>query len=88
MEVAAWCGRCGQHFNLVEALVPPHIGACPRCGAPFSASYTPVVVEAIRALVVAAQALDGAGHQLRDVAPRLHIDATPLVADLRATLDH
>jgi len=47
-----------------------------------------VVVEAIRALVVAAQALDGAGHQLRDVAPRLHIDATPLVADLRATLDH
>lgn len=88
MDVAAWCGRCGQQFRLLEVLAAPHAGHCPRCGEPFAASYTAVVAAAVRQLDVAVGALAAAGQQLVDVAPRLHVDTAQLAADLHEVLDH
>lgn len=88
MGVGAWCGRCGESFGLVEAVDGDVAGSCPRCGVSFGPSYTAVLVTAVRRLLAAADDLMAAGGQLRDVAPRLHVDAKALCIDLETTLDH
>jgi hypothetical protein len=88
VEVTAWCGRCGQQFRLAEVLVPPRAGDCPRCGEPFAAGYVGVVGSAVAAFERAADALLAAGTQLREMAPRLHIDAAGLAEQVRSALDH
>lgn len=88
VKVTAWCGRCGQQFHLAELLAPPHAGRCPRCDEPFAAGYTAVVASAARSFTLAAQEMLAAGVRLKDVAPRLHIDAAGLGDGLRSALDH
>jgi hypothetical protein len=88
VAVTAWCGRCGQQFQLAEVLAPPHAGHCPRCGEPFAPDYTSVVAAAVRSFDVAAQELAAAGTSLREAAPRLHIDSAALAEQLRLALDH
>lgn len=88
MQVNAWCGRCGQQFALPELLAPPSAGHCPRCGEPFAAGYTAVVSAAVHSFQLAAEELAAAGTALRDMAPRLHIDAAGLGENLRSLLDH
>jgi hypothetical protein len=91
VDVAAWCGRCGESFATVEVVEPAGdvaVGSCPRCGRPFAPSYTTVLVTAVRRLLAAADALEEAAGQLRDVAPALHVDARTLTGPVEETLGH
>jgi hypothetical protein len=87
VNVGAWCGHCGQSFRLVESVTDGAAGSCPRCGRAFDPAYTAVVVTAVRQLLAAAGSLSAAAHQLREVAPSLHIDRAQLYRDLDADLD-
>jgi len=84
MNVRAWCGLCGQSFDLSEVVAPAHAGRCPRCGELLAPDYTAVLTSAVRRLLAALAAIDDAAGQLGDVAPRLHIDTRRLYAALDA----
>ena len=86
MRTGAWCGGCGRSFALAEVVEPGNAGRCPRCGRIFAPDYSAVLVAAVRQLLAAADALEAAARQARDVAPRLHIDARRLCDDLEALL--
>jgi DNA-directed RNA polymerase subunit RPC12/RpoP len=79
MNVSARCGFCGETFRLVELIsAGAQPGRCPRCGASFAPSYVPVLDTAVRELLAAADALEGALWQVREVAPQLDVDARRL----------
>jgi hypothetical protein len=80
VEVAAWCGHCGESFRLAELVEDGFTGRCPRCGRDLAPGYVPVAATAVREVLTAAEALAAAGRRLRDVAPRLHVDARDLAA--------
>jgi DNA-directed RNA polymerase subunit RPC12/RpoP len=87
MNVSAWCGHCGESFRLAELVEGAFDGRCPRCGRDLiEASYLPVASGAVHDVLRAAAALDEAAARLRDVAPRLHVDARKLTADLTEAL--
>jgi hypothetical protein len=86
MDVAGWCGSCGESFRLLEVVEDGNAANCPRCGTPFAPAYAAVVAQAVRQLAAGAAAVAAAGRQLRDVAPGLHIDRTKLGADLDRAL--
>jgi len=87
VNVAAWCGHCGESFRLAELVEGAFDGRCPRCGRDLiEASYLPVASGAVHDVLRAAAALDEAAARLRDVAPRLHVDARKLTADLTESL--
>jgi hypothetical protein len=81
VNVRAWCGACGEAFGLLE-VVDPGAGRCPRCGEALAPDYAPVLAAAVRQYVTAAEALEGATRQLRQVAPALHVDRRRLASDL------
>lgn len=70
----AWCGTCGQWFDLAEAVAPGAAGRCPRCGVPFAPSYEALLVGALQSLLQARAAEDAALRQIHDLAPRLHVE--------------
>ena len=79
MNVTARCDFCGETFRLVELVAAEgRPGCCPRCGALFAPSYTPVLDNAVRELLTAADALEGALWQIREIAPKLDVDARRL----------
>jgi hypothetical protein len=82
MNIAAWCGFCGESFRLEELVADGYTGRCPRCGEDLSPGYAPVASASVHELMAAAAALEVAAAQLRDVAPRLHIDIRKLCHDL------
>jgi len=82
MDIGAWCGHCGESFRLAELVDDGFTGRCPRCGRDLAPGYAPVASAAVHELMHAAAALEGAARRLRDVAPRLHVDARKLTADL------
>lgn len=86
MDVGAWCGHCGESFRLEELVANGYSGRCPRCGRELSPDYVPVASAAVHDVLKAAEALSDAAVRLRDVAPRLHVDARKLTADLSASL--
>jgi hypothetical protein len=86
MDVGAWCGHCGESFRLEELVADGYTGRCPRCGRELSPDYVPVASAAVHEVLAAAEALSAAATRLRDVAPRLHVDARKLTADLSASL--
>jgi hypothetical protein len=86
MDVGAWCGHCGESFRLQELVADGYSGRCPRCGRELSPDYVPVASAAVHDVLAAAEALSDAAARLRDVAPRLHVDARKLTADLSASL--
>lgn len=86
MDLRAWCGHCGESFRLAELLEDGYSGRCPRCGVDLSPGYAPVASGAVHELIGAAEVLTGAAARVRDVAPRLHVDARKLAADLAAAL--
>ena len=87
MNIAAWCGHCGESFRLAELVEGAFNGHCPRCGRDVvEASYLPVASAAVHDVLRAAAALDEAATRLREVAPRLHVDARKLSADLTEAL--
>ena len=86
MDIGAWCGHCGESFRLEELVAAGYNGRCPRCGRDLSPGYGPVASSAVHEAMAAATALEGAVGRLHDVAPRLHIDARKLCADLADAL--
>ena len=86
MDIGAWCGHCGESFRLGEMTEDGFDGRCPRCGFEFASGYLPVASAAVHDVLDAAAALESAAARLRDVAPRLHVDARKLNADLAAAL--
>src|SRR5689334_22795682 len=74
MNLIAWCGYCGESFRLEELVAAGYTGRCPRCGEDLSPGYAPVASATVHELMAAAASLEVAAAQLRDVAPRLHID--------------
>lgn len=86
MNLIAWCGYCGESFRLEELVAAGYTGRCPRCGEDLSPGYAPVASAAVHALMAAAASLEVAAAQLRDVAPRLHIDVRKLSQDLGTAL--
>jgi hypothetical protein len=86
MDLGAWCGHCGESFRLAELVEDGFTGRCPRCGEDLAPGYAPVASAAVHDAIRAATALEGAAARLRDVAPRLHIDARKLNADLADVL--
>lgn len=88
MEIKAWCGRCGQRFDLAELTAAPQSARCPRCGEPFALDYTVPLVVAAQSLALAVETLLAAGTSLRGLAPRLHIDSAALADQLRSALDY
>ena len=89
MDVAAWCGRCGGSFPLVEVIADPAaMGRCPRCHEPLADGYSATAVPAIRRLLDAAEALRATATELTATAPALHIDDTALGAELTRVLHH
>ena len=87
MDVAAWCGRCGSSFPLVEVISDPAtMGRCPRCSEPLGEGYSATVVHAIRRLLDSAQVLREAASELTATAPSLHIDDAALAAELGEAL--
>lgn len=86
MDLAAWCGHCGESFRLAEMVDGGFDGKCPRCGFDLAPGYLPVAGAAVHDVVAAAAALASAAGRLHDVAPRLHVDARKLNADLAAVL--
>jgi hypothetical protein len=87
VQVTAWCGWCGESFRLDEMTAQGFSGRCPRCGEPLSPDYTPVASAAVHELLDAAEQLSAAAIRLREVAPRLHLDARRLTADISESLD-
>jgi len=86
VEIGACCGHCGESFRLAELVERGYTGRCPRCGEELSPGYVPVASAAIHDVLRAAQELDEASARLRDVAPRLHVDARKLTAELSEAL--
>lgn len=86
MDVAGWCGTCGEPFRLVEVVEDGNGGRCPRCGHVFAPGYGVVLADSVRQLVAAAQALSGAAATLAEIGPGLHVDRTKLYADLDRVL--
>jgi hypothetical protein len=83
VDVAAWCGRCGGSFPLVEVIADPGaMGRCPRCSEPLGEGYAATVVPAIRRLLDAAQTLRDAATELTATAPSLHIDGPAVAAQI------
>ena len=86
MDVGAWCGHCGESFRLAELVEDGYTGRCPRCGEELSSGYASVASAAIHDVLRTARELDEAAGRLRDVAPRLHVDARKLTTDLSEAL--
>jgi hypothetical protein len=86
MDIGAWCGFCGESFRLAELVEAGFDGRCPRCGKEFANGYLPVAAAAVHDVLASAAALAEASARLRDVAPRLHIDARKLTTDMTAVL--
>ena len=86
MDICAWCGHCGESFRLAELVENGYTGRCPRCGRDLSPGYAAVASPAVHDVMRAAAALEGAVRRLHDVAPRLHLDARKLNADLAEAL--
>ena len=86
MNVAAWCGSCGESFRLAELVEGAFDGRCPRCGFEYADGYLPVASAAVHDVLRAAASLQESMGRLRDVAPRLHVDGRKLHADLAETL--
>ncbi|MGH8870040.1 MAG: hypothetical protein ACRDYU_18885 [Actinomycetes bacterium] len=86
MNVTAWCGSCGGAFALSE-VVHSGVGRCPRCAEVLAPDYTAVLAGAVRQYLSAADALEGATRQLRQIAPSLHVDRRRLSSDLDAAAD-
>jgi len=86
MNLGAWCGHCGESFRLEELVASGYSGRCPRCGNDLSPGYAPVASAAVHELMQAAAALELASSRLRDVAPRLHVDARKLCQDITDAL--
>lgn len=86
MNLGAWCGHCGESFRVEELVASGYTGRCPRCGNDLSPGYGPVASAAVHELMQAAAALELAASRLRDVAPRLHVDARKLCHDLADVL--
>lgn len=84
--MGAWCGHCGESFRLAELVENGYTGRCPRCGRDLSPGYAPIASAAVHELMRAAIAVHDAAARLRDVAPRLHIDARKLTTDLADAL--
>jgi hypothetical protein len=82
MNIAAWCGYCGESFRLEELVADGYTGRCPRCGEDLSPGYAPVASATVHEVMAAAASLEVAAARLRDVAPKLHIDARKLCHDL------
>jgi hypothetical protein len=83
VDVAAWCGRCGGSFPLVEVIADAGaMGRCPRCAEPLGEGYSATVVPAIRRLLTAAETLRETAIELQATAPSLHIDDAALAAEL------
>ncbi len=87
MDVGAWCGHGGESFRLAELLESGWTGRCPRCGEQLAPGYTSVASTTARQLMTAVEALELALGQLRDVAPRLHIDVRRIAAELTASAE-
>lgn len=92
MTVPAWCGHCGESFDLAEVLAPAagggEAGHCPRCGAALAPGYLTVLMSAARSLTSALESAGAAAAQLRDIAPALHVDHRAVCDRLREALDH
>jgi DNA polymerase II large subunit len=86
MDVGAWCGHCGESFRLAELVEDGYTGRCPRCGEELSPGYATIASAAIHDVLRTARELDEAAARLRDVAPRLHVDARKLTSDLTEAL--
>jgi hypothetical protein len=86
VDVGAWCGHCGESFRLPELVEDGYTGRCPRCGRALSPDYGPVASAAVHDVIRSAAALENAAARRRDVAPRLHLDARKLNADLAEAL--
>lgn len=86
MDVGAWCGSCGESFRLAELVTAGFDGRCPRCGFEFAPGYLPVASAAVHDVLATANALHEAAARLRDIAPRLHVDARKLQTDLADAL--
>ena len=86
MDVGAWCGHCGESFRLAELVADGYDGRCPRCGKELSPGYVPVASAAVHDLLAATEALADAAARIRDIAPRLHVDARKLTADVVTSL--
>jgi hypothetical protein len=86
VDVGAWCGHCGESFRLAELVENGYTGRCPRCGRELSPGYVPVASAAVHEVLTLTESLERAVERLRDVAPRLHLDAKKLHADLADAL--
>ena len=86
MDLGAWCGHCGESFRLAELVENGYTGRCPRCGEDLSPGYAPIASGAVHDLLRLTKELDEVAARIRDVAPRLHIDARKLTSDLSEAL--
>ena len=86
MEVGAWCGHCGESFRLAELVENGFSGRCPRCGRDLAPDYVPVASAAVHEVLNLTESLERTLGRLRDMAPRLHVDARKLHADLADAL--
>jgi hypothetical protein len=86
MDLGAWCGHCGESFRLAELTDGGFDGRCPRCGKDLAPGYVPVASAAVHDVLAATAALAEAAARLRDVAPRLHVDARKLTDDMTTVL--
>jgi hypothetical protein len=82
MNLPARCGRCGGAFVLGEVVEAGTAGRCPRCGELFAPGYSPVLASAVRQLLSATDAMEGAVRQLRALAPALQVDVSQIPAEL------
>jgi hypothetical protein len=86
MDLGAWCGHCGESFRLAELAEGGFDGRCPRCGKDLAPGYVPVASAAVHDVLAATAAFAEAAARLRDVAPRLHVDARKLTDDMTTVL--
>ncbi len=78
MNVAAWCGHCGEGFRLSQVVEEGGGGRCPRCGIVYSHEYNAVLTTAVSQVLTAARVLDDALGQIAEIAPLLHVDRDAL----------
>lgn len=86
MDVAAWCGHCGESFRLAEMVEDGFSGRCPRCGHDLTPGYTTVASAAVHDLLRTVAELESVASRLHDIAPRLHVDARKLHDDISHAL--
>jgi len=85
VKITVFHPECGREV-LIQQILESR-GHCPWDGKPFSRNYTAVLAEALGAVEIAANALEGALDRVAGLGPDLSIEEESILGPIRAQTD-